>query len=96
MSPGVPATLGLFGGRDVAFPQIKPNKINLSLFGRERCPDKHVGFPFAAVCVRIYRKGTCADCAQGGVCTGHCSNKKTCAALKGVDKIAEDLGRGIK
>ncbi len=46
--------------------------------------------------VRIYRKGTCADCAQGGVCTGHCSNKKTCAALKGVDKIAEDLGRGIK
>ena len=51
---------------------------------------------FVAVCVRIYRKGTCADCAQGGVCTGHCSNKKTCAALKGVDKIAEDLGRGIK
>ena len=50
---------------------------------------------FVAVCVRIYRKGTCADCAQGGVCTGHCSNKKTCAALKGVDKIAEDLGRGI-
>ena len=43
---------------------------------------------FVAVCVRIYRKGTCADCAQGGVCTGHCSNKKTCAALKGVDKIA--------
>ena len=51
---------------------------------------------FVAVCVRIYRKGTCADCAQGGVCTGHCSNKKTCAALKGVDKIAEDLDRGIK
>lgn len=54
-----------------------------------------IGIAFVAVCVRIYRKGTCADCAQGGVCTGHCSNKKTCAALKGVDKIAEDLGRGI-
>lgn len=52
-----------------------------------------IGIAFVAVCVRIYRKGTCA---QGGVCTGHCSNKKTCAALKGVDKIAEDLGRGIK
>ena len=45
-----------------------------------------IGIAFVAVCVRIYRKGTCADCAQGGVCTGHCSNKKTCAALKGVDK----------
>ena len=55
-----------------------------------------IAIAFVAVCVRIYRKGTCADCAQGGVCTGHCSNKKTCAALKGVDKIAEDLGRGIK
>ena len=41
-----------------------------------------IGIAFVAVCVRIYRKGTCADCAQGGVCTGHCSNKKTCAALK--------------
>ena len=51
-----------------------------------------IGIAFVAVCVRIYRKGTCADCAQGGVCTGHCSNKKTCAALKGVDKIAERLG----
>ena len=55
-----------------------------------------IGIAFVAVCVRIYRKGTCVDCAQGGVCTGHCSNKMTCGALKGVDKIAEDLGRGIK
>ena len=55
-----------------------------------------VAIAFVAVCVRIYRKGTCADCAQDGVCTGHCSNKKMCAALKDVDKIAEDLGRGIK
>ena len=55
-----------------------------------------IAIAFVAVCVRIYRKGTCADCAQGGVCSGHCSNIKTCAALKDVDKIAEDLGRGIK
>ena len=41
-----------------------------------------IAIAFVAVCVRIYRKGTCADCAQGGVCTGHCSNKKTCATLK--------------
>lgn len=54
-----------------------------------------VGIAFVAVCAHL-PQGTCADCAQGGVCTGHCSNKKTCAALKGVDKIAEDLGRGIK
>ena len=26
-----------------------------------------IGVAFVAVCVRIYRKGTCADCAQGGV-----------------------------
>ena len=25
-----------------------------------------IGIAFVAVCVRIYRKGTCADCAQGG------------------------------
>ena len=29
-----------------------------------------IGIAFVAVCVRIYRKGTCADCAQGGACTG--------------------------
>ena len=55
-----------------------------------------IGIAFVAVCVRIYRKGTCVDCAQGGVCTVHCSYKKTCSALKGVEKIAEDLGRCIK
>lgn len=54
-----------------------------------------IGIAFVAVCVRIYRKGTCADCAQGGVAQD-IAPTKTCAALKGVDKIAEDLGRGIK
>ena len=41
-----------------------------------------VGIAFVAVCVRIYRKGTCADCAQGGVCTGHCSNKRRAPRLR--------------
>lgn len=54
-----------------------------------------IGIAFVAVCVRIYRKRHLRRLRSGGVCTGHCSNKKTCAALKGVDKIAEDLGRGI-
>ena len=31
--------------RSATFPQIKPTKINLSLFGRWRCPNEHVGFP---------------------------------------------------
>ena len=35
-----------------------------------------VAIAFVAVCVRIYRKGTCADCAQGGVCTGHVLQQK--------------------
>lgn len=41
-----------------------------------------IGIAFVAVCVRIYRKGTCADCAQGGVCTGHCSNKRRAPHLR--------------
>lgn len=53
---------------------------------------------FVAVCIRVKRKGSCADCAQGGTCGGHCSGaqKKSCPACKGVDKVAEDLGRGVK
>lgn len=38
------------------FSQIKPTKINLSLFGRQRCPDEHVGFPArAARCLSLSR-----------------------------------------
>lgn len=57
-----------------------------------------IAVAFIAVCVRTYRKGTCADCAQGGVCTGHCSSvhKKTCAALKGIDRVEKELSRGVK
>lgn len=69
-----------------------------------------IAVAFVAVCVRMHRKGSCADCAQGGYCTGHCSSGKkkghlgpkkstgpaTCAALKGVDRVAEELSRGVK
>lgn len=53
---------------------------------------------FAAVCVRVKRKGSCADCAQGASCSGTCSSaqKKSCPACKGIDRVAEDLGRGVK
>lgn len=53
-----------------------------------------IGIAFVAVCVRAKRKGVCADCAQG--CSGSCGGKKTCAAAKGVDQIAKDLGRGVE
>lgn len=57
---------------------------------------------FVAVCVRIKRKGTCADCSEAGTCSGHCSShcsprkQASCPACKGVDKVAEDLRRGVK
>lgn len=57
-----------------------------------------IGIAFIAVCVRTVRKGSCADCAQGGVCSGNCSSAKKgqCAAVQGVDAVAEKLSRGVK
>ena len=56
-----------------------------------------IGVAFVAVCVRIKRKGSCADCAQGGTCSGHCgSSSDGCPACQGVDRVAERLGRGVK
>ncbi len=57
-----------------------------------------VAVAFVAVCVRIRRKGACADCAEGGACTGHCSSarRRSCPAVKGVDAVADELGRGVK
>lgn len=57
-----------------------------------------VAVAFAAVCVRVRRKGSCADCAQGGTCSGHCSSSEraSCPALEGVDAVADKLGRGVK
>ena len=57
-----------------------------------------IAVAFVAVCVRTYRKGSCADCAQGGYCTGHCgpNHKKHCAALKGIDEVERELSQGVK
>lgn len=57
-----------------------------------------IAVAFVAVCVRVWRKGSCADCASAGVCTGHCSSntKKHCPAMKGVDAVAHDLEQGVK
>lgn len=57
-----------------------------------------IAVAFVAVCVRVKRKGSCADCAQGGTCSGSCSSaqRKSCPACKGIDKVTEELGRGVK
>ena len=56
-----------------------------------------IAIAFVAVCIRIKRKGSCADCAQGGSCSGSCgSDPSSCPACQGVDKITEKLGRGVK
>lgn len=53
-----------------------------------------IAVAFVAVCVRVRRKGSCADCAQGGTCSH--AHTGDCPALKGVDQVANELGRGIK
>lgn len=57
-----------------------------------------VAVAFIAVCVRIKRRGTCADCAEGASCSDHCSAScgDSCPACKGVDEVAARLGRGVK
>ncbi len=57
-----------------------------------------VAVAFVTVCVRVWRKGSCADCSAAGTCTGHCgpSTKKRCPAMKGVDAVAHDLEQGVK
>ena len=48
-----------------------------------------------AVILRVRRKGTCADCAQGGTCEHAKHGKGSCPAVKGVDTVADELGRGV-
>ena len=57
-----------------------------------------VAVAFIAVCVRIKRRGTCADCSEGAACSGHCSAAcgDSCPACKGVDEVAARLGRGVR
>lgn len=47
---------------------------------------------------RTWYRGTCADCAAAGVCTGHCGreHQKHCAAFKGLDEVEKELSQGIK
>lgn len=49
-----------------------------------------IGIAFVAVCVRIYRKEPAPTALRAAFARGIVP-AKTCAALKGVDKIAEDL-----
>lgn len=49
---------------------------------------------FIAVCVRVRKKGTCADCIEGGSCSH--AHAGGCPAVKGVDRVAEELGRGVR
>lgn len=57
-----------------------------------------IAVAFVAVCVRIKRKGSCADCGSAEACSGHCSSsqKRSCPACKGVDRVAEELSRGVR
>ena len=56
-----------------------------------------VAVAFVAVIVRVRRKGTCADCMQGDSCPSCGKGRRgSCPALKGVDKVAKELGRNIK
>lgn len=57
-----------------------------------------IAVAFVAVCVRVWRKGSCADCSSAVACTGHCSSstKKRCPAMKGVDAVARELEQGVK
>lgn len=53
-----------------------------------------VAIAFVAVIVRVRRKGTCGDCAQGGSCSH--ARGGSCPAAKGVDTVADELGRGVR
>ncbi|MBM6867804.1 hypothetical protein [Collinsella tanakaei] len=57
-----------------------------------------IAVAFIGVCIRIKRKGSCADCGSAEGCSGHCSgsHKGGCPACKGVDQVAAELGRGVK
>ena len=56
-----------------------------------------VAVAFVAVCVRIKRKGTCADCAQNGTCSGTCSaaQRKRCPACQDIDLVTDKLARDV-
>ncbi len=51
---------------------------------------------FVAVVLRVRKKGACADCAQGGSCEHARRGSGSCPAMKGVDEVADELGRGVR
>lgn len=57
-----------------------------------------VATAFVAICLRARRKGSCADCASAQGCPGSCPSGRQglCPAARGVDAVAERLGRGVK
>lgn len=65
-----------------------------------------VGVAFAAVVLRMRKKGVCGSCAHAGSCagagmrTGACagcdsSKRMKCLACEGVERTAEKLSRNI-
>lgn len=55
---------------------------------------------FAAVVLRIRKKGMCGSCSNEGSCGGSCagcsaSKRKTCPACSGIDETAQKLSQGI-
>ncbi len=49
-----------------------------------------------AVILRARKKGACADCAQGCSCDHAKHGAGACPALKGVDRVADELGCGVR
>ncbi|AEB07556.1 hypothetical protein Corgl_1456 [Coriobacterium glomerans PW2] len=57
-----------------------------------------VAAAFIAVCVRVRRKGACADCAHACACAkGHRpAKRRSCPALRGAADIADELSRHVR
>ncbi|MBY4797275.1 hypothetical protein K6V98_02700 [Collinsella sp. AGMB00827] len=53
-----------------------------------------VAVAFVAVIIRVLKKGSCGDCAQGGSCRSS-KHKGGCPAMKGVDEIERELSKGV-
>lgn len=55
---------------------------------------------FAAVVIRVRKKGLCADCSNAGACGGSCkgcgpSARAKCPACEGLERTVEKLGGNI-
>ena len=50
-----------------------------------------IGIAFVAVCVRIYRKGTCADCARAAFARGIAPTRRPARRLKAWTRLPRIL-----